>query len=110
MQVWLWTLPAFVYVLMMLVVHMQMVVHSASAQRIAEYLDRHPKVKQSLYPELPSHPRHEIAKSQMNGGFGVLLSFRLIDQKSAIALQCRLELTKRTTSQAGEFDLADQRK
>ena len=72
-----------------------------SAQRIAEYLERHPKVKQSLYPGLPSHPGHEIAKRQMNGGFGAILSLRLADQESAVAFQGRLELFKRATSLGG---------
>ena len=74
---------------------------TASAQRIAEYLDRHPKVKWCLYPGLPDHPGHEIAKRQMSGGFGGILSVRLADQESAVAFQGRLELFKRATSLGG---------
>ena len=74
---------------------------TATAQRIAEYLERHPKVKQSLYPGLPSHPGHEIAKRQMSDGFGAILSVRLADQESAVAFQGRLELFKRATSLGG---------
>ena len=74
---------------------------TASAQRIAAYLERHPKVKQVLYPGLPSHPGHDIAKRQMSGGFGGILSVRLADQESAVAFQGRLELFKRATSLGG---------
>jgi len=80
---------------------------AASAQQIAEYLDQHPKVTRSLYPGLRGHPGHEIAKRQMNGGFGGLLSFRLADQESAITLQGRLELIKRATSLGGVESLIE---
>ena len=83
---------------------------TASAQQIAEYLDQHTKVKRSLYPGLPGHPGHEIAKRQMNGGFGGLLSFRLADQESAITLQGRLELIKRATSLGGVESLIEPNK
>jgi cystathionine gamma-synthase len=47
-----------------------------SAQQIAEYLVGHPKVETVNYPGLPSHPQHDIARSQMRG-FGGMLSFSL---------------------------------
>lgn len=83
---------------------------AASAQRIAEYLDHHPKVTQCLYPGLPRHPGHEIARRQMSGGFGGLLSFRLADQESAVLLQSRLELIKRATSLGGVESLIEPNK
>src|SRR5256885_6083786 len=39
--------------------------HSANARRIAEYLESHQSVEKVLYPGLPNHPGHEIAKRQM---------------------------------------------
>lgn len=48
----------------------------ASAQRIAEYLEAHPKVVTVNYPGLASHPNHEVAARQMRG-FGGMLSFSL---------------------------------
>jgi cystathionine gamma-synthase len=48
--------------------------HVHNAQLLAEFLEQHPKVEQSIYPGLPSHPQHEIAKAQMTG-FGGMLSF-----------------------------------
>lgn len=48
---------------------------SESAQKIALYLSRHPKIKRVLYPGLSSHPQHRIAKRQMKNGFGAVISF-----------------------------------
>jgi cystathionine gamma-lyase len=48
---------------------------SRTALAIAEYLARHPRVSRVLYPGLPDHPGHEIARRQMSGGFGGMLSF-----------------------------------
>ena len=46
--------------------------HSANAMAIAQWLDRHPKVERAIYPGLPSHPRHELAKRQMQGYGGMV--------------------------------------
>jgi cystathionine gamma-synthase len=45
-----------------------------SAQRIAEYLEAHPKVERVWYPGLKSHPDHEVARKQM-AGYGGVVSF-----------------------------------
>jgi cystathionine beta-lyase/cystathionine gamma-synthase len=45
---------------------------SASAQRIAEMLEDHPKVAATHYPGLDSHPQRDLAKRQMALGGGVL--------------------------------------
>ena len=50
---------------------------SATALRLAEWLLAHPRVKAVHYPGLPSHPGHSVARRQMAGGFGSLLSFEL---------------------------------
>ena len=54
-----------------------------SAQKIAEYLQEHPKVRSVHYPGLVSHPQHEIARRQMRG-FGGMLSFSLGDDFETI--------------------------
>jgi len=46
-----------------------------SAMMIAKYLQSHPAVDQANYPGLESHPDHDIAKKQMIGGYGGMLSF-----------------------------------
>jgi len=48
--------------------------HCANAARIVEFLVDHPAVDRVLYPGLPSHPGHEIAKKQMRD-FGGMISF-----------------------------------
>jgi cystathionine gamma-synthase len=49
--------------------------HCDNAERIVEYLTRHPKVADVLYPGLPGHPGHEVAAKQMRR-FGGMISFR----------------------------------
>jgi cystathionine gamma-synthase len=56
---------------------------SESALAIAGRLQRHPKVRRVHYPGLPDHPGHEIAKRQMCGGFGGMLSFVVEGGKDA---------------------------
>ena len=48
--------------------------HCASALAIAQFLEAHPKVERVIYPGLASHPHHELAKRQMHGGFGGIIS------------------------------------
>jgi len=48
--------------------------HVQNAQLLAEFLQKHPKVEQVMYPGLPAHPQHAIAKLQMHS-FGGMLSF-----------------------------------
>ena len=49
---------------------------NASAQAIAEFLEKHPKVERVYYPGLKSHPHHDIAARQMKG-FGGVVSFEI---------------------------------
>ncbi len=50
---------------------------SRSAARIAAALAEHPRVRRVLYPGLPTHPGHELAKRQMDKAFGAMLTFEL---------------------------------
>src|SRR5208282_3746086 len=43
-----------------------------NALRVAEFLSQHGKVRRVHYPFLKSHPQHEIARQQMNGGGGIV--------------------------------------
>ncbi|MEX3517080.1 cystathionine gamma-synthase [Corynebacterium camporealensis] len=56
--------------------------HCQNAQAVAEYLTTRPEVSEVLYPGLPTHPGHEIAKQQMRG-FGGMLSIRFHDPAHA---------------------------
>jgi O-succinylhomoserine sulfhydrylase len=53
------------------------VLHStAGAERIAAWLEEHPRVPRVLYPWLESHPQHDLAKRQMSGG-GTVVTFEV---------------------------------
>jgi cystathionine beta-lyase/cystathionine gamma-synthase len=54
--------------------HVRMRAHCDNAARIAVFLDEHPEVEQVLYPGLPGHPQHELARRQMRG-FGGMITF-----------------------------------
>ena len=54
--------------------NVRMAQHNANGMALAEFLATHPKVTQVIYPGLPSHPQHALAKKQMRG-FGGMLSF-----------------------------------
>lgn len=56
--------------------HVRMPVHCANAQKVAEFLARHPKVERVYFPGLPGHPGHDLAKRQMKD-FGALMSFEV---------------------------------
>jgi len=56
--------------------HLRVPAHCANAQRIAEFLDRHPKVEHVNYPGLASNPGHTTARKQMKA-FGAMLSFEV---------------------------------
>ncbi|APC12802.1 MULTISPECIES: trans-sulfuration enzyme family protein [Providencia] len=49
---------------------------SENAQKLAEYLHKHPKVEQVFYPGLPSHPNYDIHMRQSKNG-GMVVSFDL---------------------------------
>lgn len=51
--------------------------HCENALQLAEWLEQHPKVNKVYYPGLKSHPQHELAKKQMQNGFGGMISMEL---------------------------------
>lgn len=52
--------------------------HNANGQAVAEFLAGHPLVERVLYPGLPDHPFHEVARRTMRG-FGGLVTFFVKD-------------------------------
>jgi cystathionine beta-lyase/cystathionine gamma-synthase len=56
--------------------HLRMKRHEESALQVAAFLEAHPKIDRVLYPGLPSHPQHAIAKAQMSG-FSGMITFEL---------------------------------
>ena len=65
--------------------------HSQNALRVAEYLDSHQSVEQVLYPGLPEHAGHEIAKRQMKD-FGGMVSFLVASEDEAVELVARTKI------------------
>ncbi|KAI8066761.1 Cys/Met metabolism PLP-dependent enzyme-domain-containing protein [Gongronella butleri] len=60
--------------LMTLEIRMQR--HAENAMQVAKFLETHAQVDDVIYPGLPSHPNHELAKRQQHG-FGGMVSFRI---------------------------------
>jgi cystathionine gamma-synthase len=82
----------------------------ASAMELAERFAAHPNVTEVLYPGLPTHPQHAIAKRQMRGGFGGMMSIRVKGgAAAAIGAAARVELWKRATSLGGVESLIEHR-
>ena len=83
---------------------------SRTAHRLAEHFAGHPKVARALYPGLPGHPGHEVAKRQMEGGFGGMLSLRIAGgAQAALAVAGACRVFKRATSLGGVESLIEHR-
>ncbi len=76
----------------------RMKAHCENALQVAKWLEAHPGVKRVFYPGLPSHPQHELAKRQMTGGFGGMIS---------VIVDGDLERTKRIMERFKVFTLAE---
>ena len=70
-----------------------------NAMSIADFLQHDSRINRVFYPGLPEHPGHAIAKAQMTGGFGGMLSFEVKD--NADRFMSRLKLIKRAISLGG---------
>ncbi len=83
---------------------------SRSAQAIAEHFRGHPALDAVLYPGLPEHPGHDVARRQMDGGFGGMLSIRVRGgARAALAVAGRCEVFIRATSLGGVESLVEHR-
>lgn len=85
----------------------RMKAHCENANRVAEFLQNHPKVNKVHFSGLPSHDSHSIAKRQhtalnnvgggaITGAFGAIIGFEVADQKSAwqvIDSTCMISIT-----------------
>ncbi|HSK26505.1 MAG TPA: cystathionine gamma-synthase [Jiangellales bacterium] len=61
--------------------------HSDNAEQVVEFLQAHPTVTQVLYPGIPGHPGHDVAKRQMRR-FGGMVSFRVAGGEDAAVEVC----------------------
>jgi len=83
---------------------------SQNAQAVAEFLQSHDAVAQVFYPGLPDFDGHSVAKRQMAGGFGSLLSFCVKGGAvEALRVAGRLNLFHRATSLGGVESLVEHR-
>jgi cystathionine beta-lyase/cystathionine gamma-synthase len=85
---------------------LRMRAHSENARRVAEFLDRHDAVERVLYPGLPSHAGHEIARRQMSD-FGGMVSFQVASEEAAVELVARTKLFKLAESLGGVESLIE---
>ncbi len=66
--------------------------HCDSAMRVARWLEQDPRVESVLYPGLPSHPQHSVAKEQMDD-FGGIVTFFIkggLEEARSFLERCRL--------------------
>ena len=80
--------------------HLRMPAQCANARRAAAFLERHEQVRSVIYPGLPEHPRHELAKRQMND-FGPMLSCDLGSKERAERFVASTKLFKLAESLGG---------
>jgi cystathionine gamma-lyase len=67
--------------------------HCQSGLAVAQYLESHAKVERVYYPGLESHPQHALAKQQMHGRYGGIVTAVLrgdIDSTRKVLERCRL--------------------
>jgi cystathionine gamma-synthase len=83
---------------------------SDTAMRIARHFERHARVAEVRYPGLESHPGHGVAALQMHGGFGGMLSLRVVGGRdAAVAVACACRRWVRATSLGGVESLIEHR-
>jgi cystathionine beta-lyase/cystathionine gamma-synthase len=73
---------------------------NTNAMALAEHLAGHSRVKEVLYPGLPGHPHHALAKRQMRG-FGGLIAFDVGSLEQARAILPRFQLMSLAESLGG---------
>ena len=76
---------------------LRMARHSENAGELAQWLEQHPAVEQVIYPGLPSHPQHALAKRQM-AQFGGMIT---------LTLKGGLEESRRFLERTELFQLAE---
>jgi len=72
--------------------------HCENGLAVARWLEGRPEVARVIYPGLPSHPQHDLAKRQMRGGFGGMVT---------AVLDRDLEGTRRMLERTQLFTLAE---
>jgi cystathionine beta-lyase/cystathionine gamma-synthase len=81
--------------------------HCENAQYIAQWLATHPKIAQVIYPGLPTHPGHTIAKRQMQGFGGMITATLKTDLAGTQRFLARCELFALAESLGGVESLIE---
>jgi cystathionine gamma-synthase len=103
-------LEAFLLIRGMRTLPLRVAAACAAAMDLATRLTGHQDVAAVLYPGLESHPGHAIARRQMQGGFGGMLSIRVRGgAAAAIATAAHVALWQRATSLGGVESLIEHR-
>lgn len=89
--------------------HIRVQRHCENGAEVAKFLTQHPAIQEVFYPGLPSHPQYEIAKKQMHGGFGGMVSFNFKsgNKQDAISFLEQLQVFTLAESLGGVESLAN---
>jgi len=91
--------------------YLRVKLQSENALAVATMLENHPSIEKVYYPGLESSPYHQLAKSQLSGGFGGMLSILVTGGKEqAIKVALSTKLWKPATSLGGVESLIEHRK
>lgn len=83
----------------------------SNAEAIAVFLASHKKIEKVFYPGLVNHHNHEIAKRQMQGGFGSIVSILVKGGRTeAMKFAGQLSIFKHATSLGGVESLVEHRR
>ncbi|MFZ4543630.1 MAG: trans-sulfuration enzyme family protein [Saprospiraceae bacterium] len=89
----------------------RMPIHAKNAMHLSEFLEKKPQLEQVLYPGLASFSQHELARAQMTGGFGGMLSILVKGGREKALLLCgNLKIIRHATSLGGVESLIEHRK
>jgi cystathionine gamma-synthase len=80
--------------------------HCENARQVAHFLDSHPGVERVFFPGLPSHPGHEVARTQMRD-FGGMVSFLAESEQEALDLVARTTIFQLAESLGGVESLIE---
>ncbi len=82
---------------------------SSNALRIAQHFENHPKIDKVIYPGLPSHPGHAIARKQMKNGFSGMISLLMKNRQTAHDISRFVQVFINATSLGGVESLIEHR-
>jgi cystathionine gamma-lyase len=87
--------------------HVRVDRHCDNAEKMAAFLEQHPKIERVVYPGSPSHPQHEVAKRQMKRGGGMITAYLKGGVKEARTFLERVSLFSLAESLGGVESLIE---